>query len=108
MKDLKLNSNFSVELNDRNDIATVNGRDAFEQSVTVALTEFMYNNLPGLTKQDNIKQKIKLQVTRVARENSWLTNIRTIQISEKDNAPDTYLVNITYESGDTSQLLANE
>ena len=104
MADLSLNSNFSVHLDDRHDLATVEGRDAFEQSVSVALTEFMYETLPGLKKGENIQEKITLQVTRVAREHENLNAIRRVAVSEKENEPDTYQVEIFYESGDISLL----
>ena len=104
MADLSLNSNFSVHLNDRHDLATVEGREAFEQSVSVALTEFMHETLPGLKKGENIKQKITLQITRVARDHDNLDAVRDVIIEEKDKEPDTYQVRIAYESGDISLL----
>jgi hypothetical protein len=104
MQDLSLNSNFSVHLNDRNDLATVEGRDAFEQSVSVALTEFMHDTLPGLKKGENIKEKITLQVTRVAREHDSLDSISQISVVEKEGVPDTYQVEIHYDSGDINLL----
>lgn len=103
MNDLKLNSDFSVKLDDRNDLATVSGREAFEQSVVMMLTDFMYNSLPGLSKKNTIEEQIKLQVTRVAREHSLIDSIANIDIREKAGAPDTYEVEINYvETGTES------
>lgn len=104
MKDLSLNDNFSVHLDDRNDLATVEGRAAFEQSVAVMLTNLMNETLPGLKRGENIESKIKLQVTRVARSHNNLESIHRIEVSEKDKAPDTYQVEIFYESGDINLL----
>jgi len=104
MQDLSLNSNFSVHLDDRNDLATVEGRDAFEQSVSVALTEFMHETLPGLKKGENIKEKITLQVSRVAREHDKLDAISRIVVTEKEKQPDTYQVEIAYSSGEINLL----
>jgi len=104
MSDLSLNSNFSVYLDDRNDLATVEGRDALEQSITVMLTEFQYETLPGLTRTDNIEEKIRLEITRVARSHGSLDKVADILISQKDDAPDTYQVRIAYISGDISLI----
>lgn len=97
MEDLRLNSNFSVELDDRNDLATVSGREAFEQSVVMMLTDFMYQSLPGLSKRKTIEQRINLEVTRVAREHDLLDSVAQITINEKIGSPDTYQVDIIYE-----------
>lgn len=99
MFDLALNSNFSVHLDDRNDLATVEGREAFEQSVVVLLTEFMHERLPGLSEGQTLKQKIRLEVSRVARDHDELDSIASLNIREKPGEPDTYLVQIIYESG---------
>lgn len=104
MQDLGLNSNFSVHLDDRHDLATVDGRGAFEQSVVMMLTDFMYNSLPGLSKRKTIEQRIHLEVTRVAREHDRLSGIRNIRINEKIGSPDTYEVEIAYTSDDLSDF----
>jgi hypothetical protein len=98
MFDLALNSNFSVHLDDRNDLATVEGRDAFEQSVVIRLTEFMNESLPGLTDGQTLKEKIRLEVSRVARDHDELDSIASLTISEKEDQPDTFTVQLVYES----------
>ena len=100
MFDLALNSNFSVHLDDRNDLATVEGREAFEQSVVIRLTDFMNERLPGLSDGDGLKQKIELEVSRVARDHSKLDSIERIEISEKADEPGTYTVKIVYSTGE--------
>jgi hypothetical protein len=104
MQDLSLNSNFSVHLDDRNDLATVSGRDAFEQSVVMMLTDFMYDSIPGLSARDTIKEKINLEVTRVAREHSLLDSIEQISISEKAGTADTLEVRVSYSSTDAADF----
>jgi len=96
MKDLALNSNFSVTLDERNDLGEVTGREAFEQSVMVRLTEFMQETLPGLTKRESAKQKIRLEISRVARSHDQLDSIESIRIKEPDENPDTYRVEVVY------------
>lgn len=107
MQDLKLNSNFSVHLDDRNDLATVSGRDAFEQSVAMMLTDFMYDSIPGLSQRDTIKEQINLEVTRVAREHDLLDRISSISITEKLGEPDTLEVRVSYISSEAADFNDN-
>lgn len=105
MQDLALNSNFSVYLDDRNDLATVEGNAAFEQHVVVMLTDYMHRSLPGITgSDDTVKEKIRLQVTRVARDNSVLDSVSSIDVREKDGEPGTYEVQILYDAGDSFEF----
>jgi hypothetical protein len=104
MQDLGLNSNFSVHLDDRNDLATVEGREAFEQSVVMMLTDFMYDTLPGLSRRKTIEQRIQLEVTRVAREHDLLENITRMEIREKPGTADTYQVEVVYEATDAANF----
>jgi hypothetical protein len=100
MNDLQLNSNFSIFLNERNDLATVEGKDAFEQSVAIMLTDFMYNSIPGRTERESIKERLRLEVNRVAGEHEFVDEISSISISEKVGEAGTYTVNVTYLSDD--------
>lgn len=98
MQDLALNSDFSVYLNGRNDLATVDGVEAFEQSVAMMLTDFMYNSIPGRTQRDSIKERLRLEVNRVASEHDFVDEISSISISEKVAANGTYTVDVQYIS----------
>jgi len=104
MQDLKLNSNFSVHLDDRNDLATVSGREAFEQSIVMMLTDFMYGTVLGLSSRENIKERINLEVTRVAREHDLLDSIEYISINEKLGESDTFEVRVSYSSTDEAEF----
>lgn len=108
MVDLALNSNFSVFLNDKNGIATVDGRDEFEQSVRVMITHFMYTSVIGESDPDKIRNKIRLQVSRVAKRHERMTDISNINISESDEDPHTYIVRINYKSDSISEFEVSE
>lgn len=85
MKDLALNSDFSVFIDDRNDLGQVEGQDAFEQQVVVMLTDFMHEQLPGIAADPTtVKEKIRLEVSRVARENGHIDRIAKIDVTQKD------------------------
>ena len=96
--DLSLNTQFSVHLDDRNDLATVSDRAGFEQSVVVMVTDYMQASLPGLTGQENIEEKIRLVVSRVARDHDLLDSIGSIDIGRKRGQPDTFEVTVQYIS----------
>jgi spore maturation protein CgeB len=100
MQDLSLNSDFSVHLNGRNDLATVEGVAAFEQSVAIMLTDFMYNSIPGRTERDSIKERLRLEINRVASEHDFVDEIASISITEKVGAEATYAVEVKYISND--------
>lgn len=103
MQDLALNSDFSVHLDDRNDLAVVEGQRAFEQSVAVMLTDFMYESVTGLAGSDStIREKLRLEATRVARQHGALDSIVTpIEVEQKELEPGTYTVTVDYIAGDS-------
>lgn len=107
MIDLALNSNFSVHLDDTNDIAAVEGNATFEQLVVVRLTDFMYNTLPGLVgNSKTTKERIRQEATRVARETNSLDAISRIAIEQV--SPSTYSVTIEYLASDDFQFEIEE
>lgn len=108
MVDLALDSDFSVDLNDRNELATVDGRAEFEQSVRVMLTSFMYSSVIGETDTKTIKQKLRLQTSRVARRHSQISYIDSIEIAQAENDPHTYEVRIDYKSDSILQFEVSE
>lgn len=97
MIDLALNSDFSVHLDDTNDLATVEGQEAFEQATAVALTDLMHGSLSGMMgSESTIKEKIRLEVSRVARSLDFIDSIARIFITPKENEPGTYTVEVDY------------
>ncbi|AAO61374.1 hypothetical protein HfxHF1_510 [Halophage HF1] len=98
MLDLALNSDFSVFLDESGDLASVSGREEFEQAVVILLTELMRNSAIGEFDETTIKQKLKLEASRVARRHDYLSGIDGIEISPHDSDPNTYVLRINYES----------
>jgi hypothetical protein len=98
MLDLSLNSDFSVFLDDNGDLATVSGREEFEQSVVIMMTELIRNSVIGQFDQSTIEQKLKLEATRVARSHDKLTEISRIDVSPHPENPHTYVVSIDYKT----------
>lgn len=108
MIDLSLDSNFSVHLNDRNELATVSERDEFEQSVRVMVTDFMYRSVLGESGAEKIKNKIRLQVSRVARQHDRLERISNLDVTQSIDDPHTYSVVINYESDAVTEFEVTE
>jgi hypothetical protein len=98
-QDIALGSDFSVFLDHRNDLGKVEGREAFEQSVVIMLTDYMQNVLSDYD-PDTIKQKLRLQVTRVAGRHDEIENINRIDIYRKQDHADTYVVEVVYLTAD--------
>lgn len=100
MFDLSLNSDFSVHLDDRNDLAVVDGRDQFEQSVLVHLTEFFHTNIIGELDPDTIATKLRIESNRVARAHDQISGIEYIEVEESPDVPNTYTLDIGYRTGE--------
>lgn len=98
MLDLALNSDFSVFLDESGDLASVSGREEFEQAVVILLTELMRDSAIGEFDETTIKQKLKLEASRVARKHDYLSNIDGIEVSPHNNDPHTYVLRINYQS----------
>lgn len=108
MVDLALDSDFSVFLDDKNGIGTVDGRDEFEQSVRVMITHFMHTSVLGEAGPSKIENKIRLQVSRVAKRHDRLDGISAIDISQSTEDPHTYKVRIDYTSDSISEFEVSE
>lgn len=106
--DLSLNRNFSVHLDHQNDVGSVEGRQEFEQSVAVHLTSLMYNSSIGVTDRDLVRQQLRLEANRVARDHDLIDAVHSIDVSQSDDAPSTYEVSIIYESQAVSEMLITE
>lgn len=106
MTDLALDETFDVFLDDRNEVATVDDREAFEQSVAVHLTEYMYD-ITGDTDIATLKEKIRLQASRVAREHDRLDSIDQIVVERAPDKPGTIQVTLVYTSSATFNVNLN-
>lgn len=108
MIDLTLNDNFSVFLDEKNELSTVEGRDEFEQAVRVMITDYMNRSVVGEAKPNKIRTKIRLQISRVAQEQDRIDAISNIDIAQSEQDPHTYNVRINYESDSISEFEVTE
>ena len=108
--DLLLNRNFDVELDDRNDLATVEGRRAVEQSIAMMVTSYFYEEIGSLSAV-NAVEKIELEAKRVARNNPHIEGVENISARKVTGPVDgtaAIEVAITYETGETSAFEVTE
>lgn len=94
--DISLNSNFDAHLDDRHDLGLTTDLDEFEQSVAIRVTAYMHHAVLGETGRSNIEERIRLQVTRAARDHETLDDVAAISIAPKETEPDTYEVQVQY------------
>ncbi|QRV15017.1 hypothetical protein JMJ58_19235 [Haloterrigena salifodinae] len=97
--DIGLNSNFDIELDHRNDLPLVRGREAFEQRVEIRLTSY-YTDLIGQNLDVNIVPLLELEAERVAEETPELDTLANILITPNPDVPNSLDVQIVYATGE--------
>lgn len=100
MVDFKLDSDFSPYQDDTGNFPSVSGSDEVEQTIPLLLTDYLEDTALGTTSDELIKQKIKLQVTRLAREYDPIDTIRSLSISASPDKPNTFIVEVGFETVD--------
>lgn len=98
MVDIALDEHFSILLDGRNELETVTGRAEFEQSVRVMVTDLMYRSVIGEAGDENIKSKIRLQISRAAKRHGRIVGTENIDIYRPPGKPNTFKVEVQYES----------
>lgn len=101
--DLLLNEDFEVEIDHRGDLATVDGRRGFEQSILLHLTE-RFTEIIDTGTEENKMELARVEAERVAREMDMLNRVAGFDVEMSSETPELMLVTIIYESGDTSDL----
>ena len=100
MNDLGLTESFEVSLDHRNDLQTVDGREEFEQSIAVQLTDYMYD-LSGEYDLNILKQKIRYQVNLVAQNHDMLDSIESISVEKSTDELGKLETTIRYTSSES-------
>lgn len=108
MFDIALDENFSVQITDENDLGVVEGRDAFEQSLAVHLTDFLDDEVGVVGSTDALEQRIRLEASRMAERYDEIEGVVNIETGLKPGSADTFEVEIVYDTGDNFTLTLNE
>jgi hypothetical protein len=96
---IELDEDFEPVIEEKT-LATISGQEAQEQWVRVNATARLESILSDYAQSD-IPQKIKLELTRLARESGFVDQIESIQVSRTaDDDGQGYEVSINYVGND--------
>ncbi|ELY49905.1 hypothetical protein [Natronorubrum bangense] len=103
MKDIAIDENFEIIIGARNDLEMVEGRKQFEQSLSIWLTTFFYEEI-GTFNSSEALSRVELQVDRIARQNGRLEDISSVVVEPSVDIPDAIDVSVVYLTGETFGL----
>ncbi|MFC6953788.1 hypothetical protein [Halorubellus litoreus] len=106
MRDLKVNGNFELHLDDTNDLATVTGRESFEQALGFILSRY-FTRILGETGPANIVEKVRLQAERVAMNSQLVDEIEGLRVQFTDT-PGEIEVAVYYTVGEPYREILTE
>lgn len=99
VEDLAVDQNFDVFISQGGDLATVRGREAFEQKVIIRITD-KYFSIIGDIDRENAKELVRVEATRVANEMDMLDSVAEFDANFSSEQPNTLEVTIVYDTGD--------
>ena len=105
--DIGLTEEFDIELNARNDLPVVSGRELFEQRLRIAVTEVLQDAIGGMDRNTTL-QLIRVQAQRVARESEDLDAVGELSVEYDDERPNTINLTVIYDTGETFQTTLSE
>lgn len=101
--DLLLNEDFEVEIDHRGDLATVDGRRGFEQSILLHLTE-RFTQIIDTGTDENVKELARVEAGNVADQMDMIDEVSAFEAVFSPDEPETLIVTVVYDTGDTSDL----
>lgn len=99
VRDFKLDGDFDIFIDHRGDLATVSGREAFEQKLIVRIQENFTEQI-GRFDKENIKDLLLLETERIAEEQDQIDRIAAFSAAFSDEKPNTVEITIVYDTGD--------
>lgn len=93
--DIALDENLDIFIDDRNDLATVEGRREVEQSIAVHVTLLFHEEIGG-TDLPNVEDRLELYASRVAQENDRVESLEDVRVEKADDELNVYDVTINY------------
>lgn len=106
-EDIALNTRFDTFLNDRGDLAIVDGRAAFEQELTIRIKERFDEQIGELDKE-TAKDLILLSAKRVAQDMDRLDRIAQFEAEFLSTQPNTVEITIFYDTGEVLTFEVDE
>lgn len=101
MKDLQIDENFDVVIDDRNDLGVVEGREEFEQYLAHGLTSVYYDEI-GDYREATVTNRLQLAANRLAQSSDRIDQLRSITVERSETDPNTIEVSIIYLSDEVS------
>lgn len=106
-KDIALNNNFDIFIDDRNDLGLVEGRQEVEQSIGLWVSLYFHQEI-GRTDVPNVKDRLKLKARRTARENRRIDSVQDVRVEELNDEPNVYEVTISYNKSEEFDFKVND
>lgn len=105
--DIRLDSNFDIALDHRNDLPVVEGREEFEQALRVRVTDYFYNII-GAGSPKTAASFVRVEARRVATDMDEIDNLSQIVIEADEDRPNTLGVSVIYNTGDDFTFTLSE
>ena len=105
--DIRLNKDFDVELDERNDLPTITGREKFEQRVRIVLTE-LFQDLVGQMKPNITLNMINTKVEEVAQEFDIINSVVNTSAKYDKDKPNVINLKIVYDTDEDFQTFIFE
>ncbi len=104
--DLALDKDLNIVLDGTNDLKTVDKQDELEQSIGIAVYQYMEDGIGNLDREDT-RKRLTRKARRVARDNRFID--MTVDISSKwdEDKPNTLVFQIAYGSDELSEMEIN-
>jgi hypothetical protein len=99
--DLALDDNFELFIDHTGDLATVSGRDEFEQRLRIRLTELYQDIISEFDKQ-TILSLVELEAERVADEAEEISSMPLFRTEFSETDMETLEVDIVYDTDETT------
>jgi hypothetical protein len=105
--DIRLNSDFDITLDHRNDLPTVSGRAEFEQRLTIRLTDY-FQNVIGTVDRRRAVDLLRLQAQRIVDDLDGLVGVAQLSVTQSADEPNTLEVTIIYDMGEEFAVSLSE
>ena len=99
MKDIKIDKNFEIVLDHRNDLATVEEREEFEQNLALGVTRFFFEEIGSVDRQ-SAKARLRIHSERLINQYGRGGQIERVSIEKHEELSNTLEVSLVYLEGD--------
>lgn len=100
MADLEVDDTLDVFIDKTGDLAYAEGRNAFEQKISIALIDYYHNNSIGENDPDTALESIRVGARRAVQEVGDIEEVSEIHAEFSDTEPNKMLVDIIFDTGE--------